>query len=68
MKAARKNVKKAGMDVFTVQVNTDGDPTSALLKGCASDPSQFFLLTTAGEIVSTFQSIGTRLNALRVSS
>ncbi len=62
------NVKKAGIDIFTVQVNTDGDPTSALLRGCASDPSQFFLLTSADAIVKTFEQIGTQLTQLRVSS
>src|SRR5882757_7704540 len=45
------NVKKAGIEIFTVQVNTDGDPTSTLLQGCASDPTQFFLLTSASQIV-----------------
>jgi Flp pilus assembly protein TadG len=63
-----QNVKDAGFDIFTVQVNTDNDPTSTLLQDCASDPSQFFLLTSADQIVATFQQIGTRLSQLRVSS
>jgi hypothetical protein len=61
------NVKKAGFNLYTVQVNTGGDPTSDLLKNCASDPSQFFLLTTADQIVTTFNSIGTALSDLRIS-
>jgi hypothetical protein len=62
------NVKNAKIDVFTVQVNTDNDPTSALLQDCASDLSQFFLLTSANQIVDTFKQIATRLAQLRVSS
>src|SRR5262249_40059788 len=33
--------------IYTIQVNTSkpADPTSAVLKGCASDPSDFFLVT-----------------------
>jgi hypothetical protein len=48
-------------------VNTSGDPTSTLLQGCASDPSMFFLLTSASALVTTFEQIGTQLTQLRVS-
>ena len=34
------NVKAAGITLYTVQVNTGGDPTSTLLKNCASDCEQ----------------------------
>ena len=61
------NVKAAGITLYTVQVNTGGDPTSTLLKNCASDSSKFFLLTSANAIVSTFQQIGTQLSNLRVA-
>src|SRR5436853_6105057 len=37
-----KNIKDAGITIYTVHVNTDGDPTSILLKNCASDASKFF--------------------------
>jgi len=50
-----------------VQVNTGGDATSTMLKNCASDPGKFFLLTTAGQIVSTFGQIGTSLSRLRLA-
>ena len=33
------NVKAAGITVYTVQVNTGGDPLSTLLQGCASSPT-----------------------------
>ena len=61
------NVKAAGITLYTVQVNTGGDPTSTLLKNCASDSSKFFLLTSSTQIVGTFQQIGTALSNLRVA-
>ena len=67
------NIKAAGLMIYTIQVNTGGDPTSALLQNCASpvdtDPKgpKFFLLTSADQILTTFQSIGTSLTKLRVA-
>jgi uncharacterized protein YegL len=61
------NIKAAGITLYTIQVNTGGDPTSTLLQNCASDTSKFFLLTTANEIVTTFNQIGTALSNLRVA-
>jgi hypothetical protein len=61
------NIKTAGITVYTVQVSTEGDPTSSMLRNCASDPSKFFILTSANAIVSTFQQIGTNLSNLRVA-
>ena len=34
------NIKAAGITLYTVQVNTGGDPTSTLLQNCASDTGQ----------------------------
>jgi hypothetical protein len=53
--------------VYTIQVNTGGDPTSTLLQNCASDPSKFYLLTSASQMTATFQTIGTNLTKLRVA-
>lgn len=61
------NVKAAGITLYTIHVNTDGDPTSTLLKNCASSADKFFLLTSASQMVSTFQAIGTNLSNLRIS-
>ena len=61
------NVKAAGITLYTVQVNTGGDPTSTLLQNCASDSSKFFLLTSSSQIVTTFNQIGTQLSQLRIS-
>jgi Flp pilus assembly protein TadG len=61
------NVKAAGITLYTVQVNTGGDPTSTLLQNCASSSDKFFLLTSSSQIVSTFQQIGTAISNLHLS-
>jgi hypothetical protein len=61
------NIKSAGLTLYTIQVNTGGDPTSTLLQNCASDASKFFLLTSANQIVTTFNQIATNLTALRIA-
>jgi Flp pilus assembly protein TadG len=61
------NIKAAGITIYTVQVNTTGDPTSTLLQNCASSPDKFFLLTSSTQIVTTFNQIGTALSNLRVA-
>ena len=61
------NIRAAGITLYTVQVNTGGDPTSTLLQNCATDPSKFFLLTSASQIVTTFNAIGTNISKLRVA-
>jgi Flp pilus assembly protein TadG len=61
------NAKAQNVTLYTVQVNTDGDPTSAMLQACASTSDKFFLLTNASEIVSTFEAIGTTLSKLRLA-
>jgi Flp pilus assembly protein TadG len=65
------NIKAAGITIYSIQVNTGKDPTSTLLKNCASNTSgttdHFFLLTAADQIVTTFQTIGTSLTKLRVA-
>jgi len=61
------NIKAAGIKIYTIQVNTGGDPTSTLLQNCASDSSKFFLLTSASAMITTFNTIGTQLTQLRVA-
>jgi len=65
------NIKAAGITIYTIQVDTGGDPKSSLLQSCASNSSgttdHFFLLTSAGQIVSTFNQIGTTLTKLRLA-
>jgi hypothetical protein len=62
-----KNIKDAGIQIFAVQVNTGGDPTSTLLKNCASDPSMFFELKKADALVDTFKKIGSALANIHLS-
>jgi len=62
------NVKAAGITLYTIQVNTDGDPTSALLQSCASTSDKFFLVTSSSGIGAIFNQIGTNLARLRISS
>ena len=69
------NIYAAGITLYTIQVNTSGDPTSTLLQNCAGDPtknkypdtSKFYLLTSASAIGTTFDQIGTQLSKLRVA-
>ena len=61
------NAKAGGITIYTVQVNTGGDPTSSVLKYCASTPSGFYLVTDPNQTVSVFNSIGTSLAKLRVA-
>jgi len=61
------NIKASGVILYTIQVNTGGDPTSTLLQGCASSSDKFFLLTSASQIMTVFTQIGTTLSQLRVA-
>lgn len=67
------NIKNAGVTLYTVQVNTGGDPTSTLLQNCAggpdkfSDPSKFYMVTAASGLGTVFNAIGTNLTQLRVA-
>jgi len=63
------NVKKAGVTIYTIQVNTGhpADATSAVLSYCASEPTNFYMLTTASQVVDAFNAIGSSLTKLRIS-
>lgn len=67
------NAKNSGVIIYTIQVNTGGDPTSTLLQNCAgskakmADPSKFYMVTTSSGLASVFSSIGTGLTQLRVA-
>lgn len=67
------NIKGSGVTLYTIQVNTGGDPLSTLLQSCAgspdklSDPSKFFMVTTSSGLGTVFNSIGTNLTQLRVA-
>lgn len=61
------NIKNAGIMIYTVQVDTGGDPKSILLQNCATDKDKYFLLTSADQIVATFNDIATQLAKLRIA-
>ncbi|KPF94735.1 pilus assembly protein TadG [Rhodopseudomonas sp. AAP120] len=52
--------------IYTIQVNTTGDPESAILKYCA-DSGNFYSTTTASGITSAFAQIGSSLSKLRIA-
>ena len=61
------NVKSDGVTIYAIQVNTDGDPTSSVLANCASGSENFFMLTSATQVLAAFDTIGTSLRKLRIS-
>jgi Flp pilus assembly protein TadG len=67
------NINAAGITLYTIQVNTDGSPTSTLLQKCAGSPGnypdsgKFYLLTSANQILTVFNQIGTELSQLRIA-
>jgi Flp pilus assembly protein TadG len=63
------NIKAQGITIYTIQVNTatPADPTSDVLSYCASGPQNFFLLYSASQVITAFNSIGTSLSKLRVA-
>jgi Flp pilus assembly protein TadG len=67
-KKACDNIKSAGITLYALQVNTDGDPTSTMLQQCATDTGKFFLVTSASQIGAIFNQIGTNLSKLRISN
>lgn len=60
-------IKAAKITIYTVQVNTGGDPKSTMLENCATSPANFFLLTDASAVITTFEAIGTALSQLRLA-
>lgn len=52
--------------IYTIQVNTSGDPESSVLKYCGSTGG-FFSTTTASGIQDAFQEVGASLTKLRIS-
>ncbi|MFN3659113.1 MAG: pilus assembly protein TadG-related protein [Pseudolabrys sp.] len=61
------NIKAAGITIYSVQVNTDGDPTSTVMRNCASSTDKFWMITSANDLNGVFSAIGTNLTQLRVA-
>ncbi len=65
------NIKAAQIKIFAVQVATSGDPQSAMLKTCTSEPNNpnyFSYITQASQMTVKFQNIFKELSKLRLSS
>jgi hypothetical protein len=62
-----QNIKNANVQIYTVQVNTGGDPTSTLMQNCATNVGMFFELKTANALVDTFDKIGSALANIHIS-
>jgi hypothetical protein len=62
------NIKAAGITIYTIQVNTGGDPTSTLLQNCASDPSKFFMRDRHQPDAAPYRQVSPPVNALATMS
>jgi hypothetical protein len=68
MSAACTNLKAAGITIYTVFVDLNGTQgNSTVLQNCATDASKYFDLTSADQIITTFNQIGAQITNLRVS-
>lgn len=52
--------------VFTIHVNTDGDPESQILKSCA-DPGNYYYATSTTAMANAFSAIGASLSKLKLA-
>ena len=67
-KQACDNAKAQGVTIYSIFVDLNGTSgSSAALEYCASDPSKYFDLTTSGQIVTAFNTIGQQITNLRVA-
>ena len=61
------NIKAAGIKIYSIQVNTGGDPTSTILQSCASDASKFWQISSASQMQTIFTTISGQLNQLSLT-
>lgn len=61
------NIKKSGVTLYMVQVETNGGPTQSVMQNCATSSDKFYMLTSGSQTVATFSDIGKKLSALRIS-
>ena len=64
-----RNIKGAGIIIYTVAFQIASDEASALdlLKSCASDDDKYFAPNTDSELLNAFNAIGKDISMLRVS-
>ena len=63
-RAACANIKAAGIQLYTVLVMSGN---SSILQSCATNANMYFALTNSGQIITTFNTIGTQLSKLRIA-
>lgn len=61
------NIKAQKITLYMIQVNTDSQPTQSVMKNCASNPDNFYMLTSGSQTVATFSDIGKKLSQLKIS-
>jgi hypothetical protein len=61
-----RNMKAKGIIIYTVRVEVD-DTAVDVLRNCATEPSMFFDVKSAGQLNSTFQAIADSILRLRIS-
>lgn len=62
------NIKAASVEIYAIQVNTGNDPTSTVLQYCASNSSNFMMMTNPSQIDGALQDIGAKLTRLRLTN
>ncbi|MDE2183441.1 MAG: pilus assembly protein [Alphaproteobacteria bacterium] len=68
MSAVCSNAKAGGVVIYAVFVDIGGTQgNSSVLQSCATDSSKYFDLTSADQIVSTFNAIGQQITNLHVA-
>ena len=58
------NIKNTGLNITTMQIDTDGAGQSAVLPSCVTDSLHLHMLTHPSQIVAAFSSLGTAISLL----
>jgi Flp pilus assembly protein TadG len=61
-------IKAAGITIYTIQINTSGDPVQAVMQSCASTSDKFVYMTSASQLDGTMRDIGGQLTRLRLTN
>ena len=61
-------IKAAGITIYTIQINTSGDPVQAVMQYCASSADKFVYMTSAAQLDGTLRDIGGQLTRLRLTN
>lgn len=62
-----QNIKNDGISIFTVALSVTDPDIKAILRNCASTPTQFYDAADTLALASSFQQIGTQLTAVRLT-